>query len=198
MSTATYFYNEPLNHDYLMTITRPLFGDLTGAIYSDTMIRTAQVNAIRFLQRRWSSKYQIYDESLHVDPQPSDVPTGYILINTSHGTGYIPNTAVNGDVFRNAYLEFTQGSPPIIESNDEMAIALAATLLLRKIQVSSNSADLVSWATEDIRFSNLGTERSLSKQVADDLAALNEYFQNKLAAPKKSTFPIMSIPALDY
>lgn len=197
MPTTVTYYTEPLNHDYLMTVTRSLFGDLTGDTYSDTVVRTSQVNAIRFLQNRWLSKYQIYEDRLLVSPQPSDVPAGYVLINSVNGQMYVPNTLVDGDVFRNGYIEFTQESPPIIESKDEMAIVLAAVYLLRSLQVSSSSTSLVSWATEDIRYSNLGSERSQARLLTDALAALNDYFTNRLATPRKVTFPITSIPGYD-
>lgn len=186
--TEVIYYEDSINIDYLMTLVRPMFGDLTGATYSDTIVRTALVNAVKYLQSRWLAKYQVFDDSLVVVPQPSDVPSGYVYANTAHGTGYIPDGLIRGDVFRNPYIEFTQSSPPLVESNDEMAIALAAVYLLRLTQSTSSASSLMSWATEDIRYSNLAMGRTYEKQLEADLLALNNYFKSKLGMPRKTSF----------
>ncbi len=193
MSTVVTFNTEPTNLDHLMPNVRIRFGDLTGATYSDTIIRTALVNAIGFLQPRWQSKYQVYTDSLAVDPQPVTVPSGYILANTAHGQTYIPDGLTEGDVFRNPYVVFTQPSPPILQSEDEEAIVLAAVYLLRSVQISSSLTGFVSWSTEDIRYSNLGSQRGLTDLLARDLSNLDEYFRKKIAKPQRSTFPIVII-----
>lgn len=191
MATLVTFYGEPTNLDYLMPRLRLSFGDLTGAVYSDTIMRTALVNSIEYLQKQWASKYQVY----HNDLQTGVTGSGFVEINSSDGIGNIPSGLEDGSIFRNPYVIFTQNSPPIIESIDSEAIVLAATYLLRKTQVSSSAADFTSWRTEDISYSNLGSERSLSKLLSDDKAALDEYFRKNIARPQRSDFAIAYLPA---
>lgn len=193
MTTTVTFSTEPTNLDYLMPAVRLRFGDLTGATYSDVTIRTALVNGIRYLQPRWLSKYQLYSDSLLVDPQPVTVPSGYVLANTSNGQTYIPAGLSEGSVFRNPYIEFTQSSPPVISTDDEEPIVLAAVFILRNIQISSSVTGFVSWSTEDIRFSNSGSQRSLSDLLAQDLANIDLYFKRKIAKPQISQFPMAFI-----
>lgn len=195
MPTAVVYYDEPRNIDYLIGSVRLNFGDLEGAVYSDTIIRTAIINAVRFLQRKWGSKYQIYDTTILVSPQPTDVPIGFVLANTVDGQVYIPANLNPGDIFRNPYVTFSSLAP-VIQSDDETAIILAATYLLRKAQVSSSSDELVSWSTEDIRFTNLSKERSVSKLLEEDSKALDDYFRRKLARPVRVEYPIGYIPGL--
>jgi len=194
MTTLVTYYTEPTNLDHLMINLRIRYGDLTGSTYSDATLRTALVNAVAFLQNRWSSKYQTYRSDLLVDPQPSTVPAGFVLANTAHGTGYIPDALENGSAFRNPFITFNQPSPPIIETIDEEAIVLAATYLLRRVQVSSSLTGFVSWSTEDIRYSNLGSERGLSGLVNDDLKALNDYFRANIAKPRVLAFAPVPTP----
>lgn len=197
MPTSAVYYTDPLNIDYLMASVRLNFGDLEGNVYSDTTVRTAIVNAIRFLQRQWASRYQIFDPAIVVEPQPEDVPSGYVLANTVDGQIYIPDGLTAGDVFRNPFLQFTSYPPPVISLEDETPIVLAATFLLRKAQVASSSDELVSWSTEDIRYTNLSKERSLSRLLEADKLALDEYFRRSLAAPVRIEYPIGYIPGLD-
>ncbi len=196
MSTTVTFYTEPTNMDYLMSDVRIQVGDLDGTLFSDVTIRTALVSAIRFLQRKWNGKYQVYTLQSIITPQPDNVATGFTRINSLHGQADIPNTLVEGSIFRDPYATFTSDEPSLIESVDEQAIILAAVYLLRKVQVSSNVADFVAWGTEDIRYNNLGVERGLSKLLENDLKALNDYMGSRIAKPARSNFPIGYIPML--
>lgn len=188
MPTDVTFYEEPLNIDYLMSDVRFMFGDIDGSIYSDTIIRTAIVNAIKFLGNKWYARYQVFSESMVIEPQPDDAPAGYVYANTASGAGYIPDNLEPGDVFRNPLLTFTQDSPPIVQTGDEIVIALAATLLLRRSQVASSATLLVSWATEDIRYSNLSSNTALDKLLAGDMAAFNDWFKKRLGAAQGLQF----------
>lgn len=188
MPTEVVYYEDPLNIDYLIAPVRFEVGDLEGNIFSDIVVRTAIVNAVRYLQRYWLSKYQIFDTTLVIEPQPSDAPVGYVYANTVDGPAYIPDGLTNGDIFRNPYIEFTT-TAPTITAVDEQGIILTAAYLLRKVQVSSTSDELVSWSTEDIRFTNLSRERALSKLLTDAKLALDDYFRRKLAAPVRVEFP---------
>lgn len=196
MTTAVTFYEDEINLDYLMPEVRMQFGDLTGSIFSDTIIRTSLVSAVRYLQRIWNGKYQIYLDANLLVPQPTSVPSGYKRINSLFGEADIPSTFVEGSLFRDPYAVFGASSPPLIESIDEQAIILAAVYILRKAQVSSNVGDFLSWGTEDIRYNNLGAERGYSKLLAQDLAALNDYIRSKIAKPRRSDFPVGYIPTL--
>ncbi len=196
MSTTVTFYTEPTNLDYLMSDVRVQFGDIDGSIFSDTIVRTSLISAVRFLQRKWNGKYQVYMSEMQLAIQPLDVPAGFIRINSLHGLADIPNTTATGSVFRDPYAVFSAEDPLLIESLDEQAIILAAVYILRKAQVSSNVGDFLSWGTEDIRYNNLGVERGLSKLLEQDLNTLNDYLKNKIAKPRRSEFPITYIPQL--
>lgn len=196
MSTAVTFYTEPTNMDYLLGDVRMQFGDLDGSIFSDTIVRTSLVSAVRYLQRSWNGKYQIYMEEAQLNPQPADVPAGYIRINSLFGVADIPNTTTIGSIFRDPYATFNNFAPPLIESVDEQAIILAATYLLRKASISSSVTDFVAWGTEDIRYNNLGAERGMTKLLEQDLTALNDYIKSKIAKPRRSDFPVTYIPVL--
>ena len=106
---------------------------------------------------------------------------------------YIPYGLTEGDDFRNPYVIFTQPSPPVIQSEDEEAIVLGAVYLLRSVQISSSLTGFVSWSTEDIRYSNLGSQRGLSDLLARDFANLDEYFRKKIAKPQISSFPVVVV-----
>src|SRR5687767_9568996 len=109
-NTVVQFYTEPSNIDYLMSDVRFRFGDLTGDVYSDTIIRTALISAIRFLQNKFDGKYQIYTSAAKLNPQPSDVASGYIRINSLHGYADLINTYIDGDIFRDPYITFSAAS----------------------------------------------------------------------------------------
>ena len=195
MTTTVTYYSNPINVDYLLPQVRLNYGDLDGSVFTDTTIRTGLVNGVRYLQKKWASKYQIYESNLMVNPQPPSVPAGYILANTVDGQAYIPSGLISGDVFRNPYLSFASPNP-VLMSEDETPIVLSATYLLRKARASSSSEELVSWSTEDIRFTNLSKERSIRQLLEADAKALDDYFRKKLAAPIRVEYPLGYIPGL--
>jgi hypothetical protein len=188
MPTSVTYYEDPLNIDYLIAPVRFEIGDLEGDVFTDTVVRTAIVNALRFLQNRWLAKYQIFDSSLVISPQPVDAPIGFVWANTIDGEAYIPDGLIDGDIFRNPFIEFTTIAPAITPL-DEQAIILAAAYLLRRVQIASTSDELVSWSTEDIRYTNLSRERAMSALLADARALLDDYFRKKLAAPVRVEYP---------
>ena len=196
--TTVVFFTEPTNLDYLMVDVRMQVGDFTGELFSDTIIRTALVSAVRYLQRKWNGKYQVFTPESILAIQPENTPAGYIRINSLHGQVDVPDTIVQGSVFRDPYAEFVTEVPPLVESIDEQAIILAAVYLLRKAQVSSNVGDFLSWGTEDIRYNNLGVERGLNRLLQNDLEALNDYLRTRIAKPRISTFPTIYIPQLQH
>jgi len=194
MPTAVVFYTQPTNLDYLMGDVRLRFGDLTGDVYSDTIIRTALINSVKALQGKWDSKYQVFTTESIINPQPLTVPSGYIAINTKDGIAYIIDTITPGSIYRNPYLVFTQGSPPIIEANDESPIILMAVYILRMAKVSGSADTFVSWSTEDIRYSNLGAQRGLENLLAQDIAAIDAHFgSRRLGRAVRQNFDVIPI-----
>ena len=49
----------PTNIDYMIDQVRLRLGDFDGTIYSETLVRTALISGIKYLQKRWRSKYQV-------------------------------------------------------------------------------------------------------------------------------------------
>ncbi len=194
MGTTVVFQNEPTNLDYLMTDVRLQFGDFDGSVFSDVIIRTALVSGVRLLQNKWNGKYQLYVEDMIITPQPSDVPVGYTRIASLYGRADIPNSLAVGSVFRNPYGVFTAEANHLLESVDEQGLVFAAVYILRKMQVSSSAQEFIAWSTEDIKYSNLGIERSLGGILKDDIENLKGYLKSKIATPKRSDFPIAYIP----
>lgn len=196
--TVVVFQNSPTNLDYLMTDVRINFGDIDGSVFSDVIIRTALVSAVRLLQSKWNGKYQIYAEDMIITPQPDDVPAGYIRIASLHGRADIPEDTVVGSVFRNPYGTFTAEDNHLFESTDEQGLIFAAVYILRKMQVSSTAQEFIAWSTEDIKYSNLGIERSLGGILKDDIENLKSYLRSKIATPKRSEFPMSYIPMVEF
>jgi len=179
-----------------MVDVRLQFGDILGDVFSDTIIRTALVSGVRLLQNKWNGKYQLYQEDMILNPQPSDVPAGYLRITSLFGRADIPENTVPGSVFRNPYGVFTAEPNHLLESNDEQGLVYAAVYILRKMQISSSAQEFIAWSTEDIKYSNLGIERSLGGILKDDIENLKSYLQSKIATPKRSDFPIAYTPSL--
>lgn len=194
MSTTVVFQNEPTNLDYLMMDVRLQFGDFDGSVFSDVIVRTALVSGVRLLQNKWNGKYQLYTEDMILDPQPDDVPAGYIRIASLFGRADIPDTTTPGSVFRNPYGDFTAEDYHLLESTDEQGLIYAAVYILRKMQISSSAQEFIAWSTEDIKYSNLGIERSLGGILKDDIENLKGYLKSKIATPKRSEFPVSYVP----
>lgn len=177
------------NLDYLIDSVRLRLGDFEGTVYSDTIIRTALVSSVKFLQKRWRSKYQV----VSVDTYTGDntgAPAGYAQASTVDGTGYIPEGLSENDVFRNPYVEFTQSNPPVIEQNDEDALVIATTYIIHLARLTNSSSAFVSWSTEDIRFTNTtaaNTMRSVLETLQKELDVL---FATRIAKPVVSRQPL--------
>jgi hypothetical protein len=177
--------------DYLIEPVRMRLGDFTGTSYSDPLVRTSLVNAVKFLQKRWRSKYQIVGSGTIVSPQPAGAAeAGQIWVSTSNGYAFIDAGFVLNDVFRNPFLDFQQPSPPTIEQNDEDAIVLTAAYLIHLAKITSSSATFISWSTEDLRYTN--TESSKAMKVVLDalLEEINYQFKVRIAVPKSTRQPI--------
>jgi len=171
------------NIDYLIPALRLYYGDIDGTKYSDTIYRSALLAAIRFIQRKVDYKYQIFTEQLLLDPQPVDTPDGMVAVASVHGDTYVSNTLTENDVFRDPFGTFTQ-SVPLIETVDELGILYVAAYLTRKVQITSDIGTFRSWATEDLRFSNLGTQTLLTTLLEQDIKNVNSIFGTDTIKPE--------------
>lgn len=163
------------NLDIYITDVRLYVGDMTEPyVYSDSVIMTALVNAVKYLSNRWDSKYLIYSSGI-----VSSFGVGTVDVNTPHGICTLADTIQENDAFRNCHIAFNSVAPPVIEQQDSAAIVLAASYLLRRSSASSSYTGL-SWSTPDLSYSNIQTSKSLQEYIAQDLAALNAFFMVKL------------------
>jgi hypothetical protein len=166
-------------------------GDFEGTVYSNALIRTALVNAVKFLQKRWRSKYQVLSSGMIAEVQPSGfAEQGLIWVSTTNGYSFISAGFEVNDVFRNPFLEFDQPSPPVVEQNDEDAIVLAATYLVHLGKLTSSSATFVSWSTEDIKYTNSESSRSMKVVLDTLMTELNVLFKTRIAQPKATRQPL--------
>lgn len=179
----------PSNIDYLIDSVRLRLGDFDGSAYSDTLIRTALVSAIKFLQKRWRSKYQVVTSGTYTGNN-SGAPAGFAEANTVDGLGYIPELLNNNDVFRSPYIAFTQSNPPVVEQNDEDAVVLATAYIVHLAKLTNSSSSFVSWSTEDIRFTNTTAANTMRNVLETLQLELNTLFATRIAQPVVSRQPL--------
>lgn len=169
----------PCNMDEYIDPLRLYVGDVNSILYSDAYLRTAIVNAVKYLSRRWNNRYLIYSSGILNTGTP--YPTGYYVVNTPDGAMNVVNTISENDVFRNTYFAFGSVPPPIIEQGDVPALLLAAAYLVVNSQLNSSSASLgYSWSTPDLSFSNIEGAKTLKGLIEQYLAALDLFFRFKL------------------
>lgn len=169
------------NLDYLITPVRMHVGDLTEVTFSDSVILTALVYAVKYLQNRWNNRYLIYTSGMIV--------TG-TTVNTPNGTCDLASLPGENDAFRNCHVTFTSAAPPIIDQNDELPIILVSAINLRRSVITSSIHVFSNWSTPDLSFSNVSSSKSLEALINADLKLLDDFFKKRLATPQKSTFPI--------
>src|SRR5258706_1518043 len=100
----------PLNIDYLIDDVRLHIGDIdddgSKTAFSNSVIRTALINGVKGLQRRWDNRYLVYNERLLVT-NPQDlgytIPSGYVLGRLPQGYGTMPDGLRENDIFRNPF-----------------------------------------------------------------------------------------------
>jgi hypothetical protein len=163
-------YISSSNLDYLIIPLRFHIGDIEGTSFSDTLCLTGLVNGVKMIASRWSSKYLIYASGMD-----------------SSGLDYTPS---ENDVFRNPAATFIQHSPPIVEQSDEIAIILAASILMRRSVISSSMTAFSNWSTPDLSFSNVQSGKQLQVLLEEDQRMLDLFFKGKLGHILKSTLPI--------
>jgi hypothetical protein len=178
----------PTNVDYLIPDIRLRIGDLSKTTFSDTIVRTALINGIKFLQSKWHGRYQVYTDTMLVTPQPTDAPTGYIYAALYDGYHYIPSGLFTSDVFRNPSSEFTDPSTAIITQIDEYPITLAALLFLRESLLSGSQQSFVNWSDGEYSYSNVASSKIMESLGGNTLAELNAYFKARRAVVLRENF----------
>lgn len=188
------FITYPLNIDYLIPDVRIRAGDITDPpLYSDTLVRTAIVAGVKYLQRRWENRYLVFASGMVVIPQPIGVPAGYVYAALPQGFGYIPSGLLYGDVFRNPYHTFANPGTWPISQEDESVITTAAVLILMRSIMSSSSTAFVNWSDGEYSYSNVATSSVLRDLYRSSLDELDLYFKRRLATPIRADFPELLI-----
>lgn len=179
----------PTNIDYMIDQVRLRLGDFDGTAYSDTLVRTALISAIKYLQKRWRSKYQVVTSGTYTGDN-SAAPVGFAQANTIDGMAYIPIGLDNNDVFRNPYITFNSTEPPVVEQNDEDAIVLATAYIVHLAKLTNSSSTFVSWSTEDIRYTNTTAANTMRAVLETLQTELNTVFATRIAQPVVSRQPV--------
>lgn len=177
------------NVDYLIDPVRLRLGDFDGTVYSTTLVRTAIISAVKYLQKRWKSKYQVVTSGTYTGDNTT-APSGFAQANTVDGTAYIPYGLDNNDVFRNPFVVFTQEGSPVVEQNDEDAIVLATAYIIHLAKLTNSSSTFVSWSTEDIRFTNTTAANTMRSVLEALQTELNTVFATRIAQPVVSRQPL--------
>jgi hypothetical protein len=76
---------------------------------------------------------------------------------------------------------FEFSEPPVIQSQDEHAIILQSSVMIKSSTKWSESGSAVSWRDEEIAYSNLESARQRSSTLQDDIDELKSLFPVKLA-----------------
>lgn len=208
------FITYPLNIDYLMDEVRLHIGDTDETQFSDSIIRSALISAVKFLQRKWSNRYLVYYTTMLVSPLPSDfiyqsdydaliaasgtttatvIPTGYLYASLPQGYGYVPSGLAENDIFRNPYHTFTEPGATVISQEDEFVIILAASIILARSRLSSSATSFVNWSDGEYSYSNVASSNTMRDLLSADLSALDAYFKRGLARPIRANLPEISI-----
>jgi hypothetical protein len=179
----------PTNIDYMIDQVRLRLGDFDGTAYSDTLVRTALISSIKYLQKRWRSKYQVLTSGTYTGDNTS-APSGFAQAHTIDGTAYIPSGLAVNDIFRNPYVTFNSTEPPVVEQNDEDAIVLATAYIIHLAKLTNSSSAFVSWSTEDIRYTNTTAANTMRAVLETLQTELNTVFATRIAQPVVSRQPV--------
>jgi hypothetical protein len=179
----------PTNIDYMIDQVRLRLGDFDGTAYSDTLVRTALISSIKYLQKRWRSKYQVLTSGTYTGNDVA-APSGFSQANTIDGSAYIPSGLSVNDVFRNPYITFNSTEPPVVEQNDEDAIVLATAYIIHLAKLTNSSSAFVSWSTEDIRYTNTTAANTMRAVLETLQTELNTVFATRIAQPVVSRQPV--------
>ncbi len=121
--------------------------------FTDTLLSGLLFDAIKAIGRRWNNRYRV------------------ATVNS------VPDLIIRSD---DATM-FTFSEPPVIQYQDERAIVLQASVILKSSTKWSESGSAVSWRDEEVAYSNLESARQRSSTLQDDINELNGMFPVKLA-----------------
>ena len=139
---------------YLIPQFRRHLSDYTAPYtYDDATLSGFLFDAIKALGHRWNNKYFVATVE------------------------EVPNLIIRNE---NSYL-FDFSEPPVIQGQDERAIILQASVVIKSSTKWSESGSAVNWRDEEISYSNVQSARQRSSTLDDDVRELNELFPVKLA-----------------
>jgi hypothetical protein len=142
---------------YLIPQLRRHISDFTAPYsFDDTLLSGLLFDAIKALGRRWNNRYRVAT----VDSVPD------LVVRSDDST------------------MFTFSAPPVIQYQDERAVVLQASIILKSSTKWSESGSAVTWRDEEISYSNLESARQRSSTLQDDIGELNGMFPVKLARAK--------------
>lgn len=178
----------PSNIDYMIDDVRLQIGDVDKEKFSDSLVRAALIGAIKMLQRRWKNRYLVFTTSFVVSPVPDGVTVdpGYIYVALPDGYAIIASGYSENDVIRSPYHTFVDPGTMPISQEDEWAIVLAASIILRTSYITSSADSFQSWSDGEFAFSNISSSKLLEGRLLADIAALDLYFKKRLARPIRS------------
>lgn len=204
----------PTNVDYLIEDVRLHIGDADPEKlrFSDSYIRTSIINGVKMLQRRWGSRYLVYYSSCVVTTLPDEymyewdyqaqenlylagsgesptalyvIPSGAVLVRLFDKYALLASGYKDNDIIRNPFQVFDNSGFSVITQEDEYPIVIAASVILRRSQLSSSADSFQNWSDGEFRFSNVESSKALSALYTAELTALDDYFAKKLASPIK-------------
>lgn len=180
----------PTNADIMIDDVRLHIGDYEKKKFSDSLIRAAILGGIRMLQRRWKNRYVIYNDAmLTTAPSGTVVPSGYLYATVIGTASFVPSgLTADLDVVRNPAHTFTDPGPDIISQEDRYPITIAASLILRKSQITSSADSLQSWSDGEYSYSNLSSAKNLQAMYDSDFSELNLYFKRRPAPVLRGNF----------
>lgn len=188
----------PLNVDPLIPFVRQRFGDVFEPYrYSDVLMRTALVQGIQALQRRWAYRYLLFSSGIVItdldvyqayEEQHATSLSGFVLVMLPDSTPYpLPSGMAVYDVFRHPRHTFMDAHA-VVSQEDVYPIVLAAVITLRFMLLSSSATDFQSWSDGQFSFSNIASQRALSDLLEADRHELDAYFKQRLARATKGWF----------
>lgn len=182
----------PTNIDYLLDEVRLHIGDTESTLFSDSLVRSSLVFAVKSAYKRWGGRYLVFNDGMPTgggDP----IPAGYIYAKLPDGYGYVPSGLVENDIFRNPSFTFADTGATIITQEDEPIVVLMAAIILRRSYLSSSSNSFVNWSDGEYSYSNVASATTMRGLLADDLAALEYYFKTGRARPIRDNLPTMLV-----
>jgi len=139
---------------YLIPQFRRQLSDYTTPYtYDDATLSGFLLDGVKALGHRWNNKYYVATVA------------GVSNLIIRNGNSYL----------------FDFSEPPVIQTQDERAIILQASVIIKSSTKWSESGSAVNWRDEEIAYSNVQSAKQRSSTLDDDVRELNELFPIKLA-----------------